>query len=243
MRRFALIAGIALLLTSCASINQLNQQPVTMIDWVNFIKFNGITYLAAQDETGRALEQADLGPEVAQVQLKLADNVTDPNYRSKDGDAAFLERGTRIYTVQGYAPQARLAAQHDGRITLYEADTNPNAKLGGDLLDLHDKVAAIGVNSMEDGTTEVARISDPQQITALVEMVLAAPVDQSQPLQAGDGPSYFIVFYFKDGTATKRMYALASGELSRGIVLPAEFRTAIEAAVKQTPALTPSPGA
>ena len=243
MRRFALIAGLALLLTSCASINELNQQPVTMIDWVNFIKFNGTTYLATQDGAGRSLEQADLGPEFAQVKFKVADNVTDPSYQTKDGDAAFLNAGTRIYTVQGYAPEARLAAQHDGQITLYEADTNPSAKHGSDLLDLRDKVTAIGVNSVEDGTTEVARITDPQQIAALVELVLAAPVDQSQPLAAGDGRSYFVVFYFKDGTATRRMYALDSGELSRGIVLPPEFRTAIEAAAQQTPAVTPSPGA
>jgi hypothetical protein len=243
MRRFALIAGLALLLTSCASINDLNQQPVTMIDWVNFIKFNGTTYLAAQNDAGRVLEQADLGPELAQVQFKVADNVTDPGYKTKDGDAAFLEHGTRIYTVKGYAPQMRLAAQHDGQITLYEADTNPSAKHGGDLLDLRDKVAAIGLNSMEDGTTEVGRIVDPQQIAALVELVLAAPVDQSQPPVAGDGQRYFVVFYFKDGTATKRLYALDSGELSRGIVLPPEFRTAIEAAVQQAPAVTPSPGA
>jgi hypothetical protein len=242
MRRLALIAGLALL-TNCASINDLNQQQAVMIDWVNFIKLNGTTYLATQSDGGRALEQADLGQQIAQVQFKVADNVTDPSYRTKDGDAAFLNPGTPIYTVQGYAPQSRLAAQHDGQITLYEADSNPSAKHGSDLLDLRDKVTAIGINSVEDGTTEVGRINDAQQIAALIELVLAAPVNQSQPLVAGDGQSYFIVFYFKDGTATKRMYHLDSGELSRGIVLPPEFRTAIEAAAKQAPAVTPSPGA
>jgi hypothetical protein len=242
MRRFALLAGLAALLAGCASINEVSQRPVAMIDWVDFVKLNGTTYLATHGNAGRALEQADLGPQVAQVQFKLADNVTDPGYQSKDGDAAFLEPGTPLHTVQDYTSQARLAAVRDGQITLYEADTNPSAKHGSDLLDLRDKVTSIGINSVQDGTTQVGAIDDPQQVAALIDLVLAAPVDQSQPPQAGNDPSYFIVFYFKDGTATSRMYGLDPGELWRGIFLPPEFRQAIEAAAHQAPDVTPSPG-
>jgi hypothetical protein len=234
MLRFALYAGLcSLLLVGCMSIPTPNfgQRTVSIIDWVDFVKFNGVTYMASHLDVGRALEAADLGPEFAKVQFKLADNVNDPEYQSKDGDAAFLEAGTLVYTVQGYAPEFRLAARRDGQIVLYEADTNPNAKHGGDLLDLRDKVAYIGVNSVEDGKTEVAAIKDPQQVAALVEMVLAATVDQQRPPQENTGSAYFIAFHFKDGTATSRMYSSGSGELTRGIFLPQEFRNAIEAAL------------
>jgi len=34
------------------------------------------------------------------VKFKVSGNVCDPNYRLKDGDAAFLEVGTPIYQVR-----------------------------------------------------------------------------------------------------------------------------------------------
>ena len=54
--------------------------------------------------------------------------------QAKDGDAAFLDIGTRVYTVKGYLPTFRLAAYLDGVLQLYEADTNPCARTGADLL-------------------------------------------------------------------------------------------------------------
>ncbi|HEX6288275.1 MAG TPA: hypothetical protein VFZ66_03750 [Herpetosiphonaceae bacterium] len=233
MRHIALFAALCtLLLTGCTStLPTIDQRPVALIDWVDFVQFNGTTYLASHGEAGRALEEADLGPEFARVQFKLAENVNDPGYQSKDGDAAFLERGTSVHTVRGYQPQFRLAAVRDGQIILYEADTNPNAKQGADLLDLRDKVASIGVVSAEDGTTELGVLNDPQQVAALVELVLAAPVDQSQPPQDDAGQNYMIVFHFKDATATSRMYWSGSGEMTRGIRLPEEFQKAIQAAL------------
>jgi hypothetical protein len=42
------------------------------------------------------LEESDLGPVVAQVKFEVDGNVCDPNYRPKDGDAAFLDPGTQI---------------------------------------------------------------------------------------------------------------------------------------------------
>jgi hypothetical protein len=45
--------------------------------------------------------------------------VCDPNYRLKDGDAAFLEPGTAIYQVKGRPPAEALAARFNGHVLLY----------------------------------------------------------------------------------------------------------------------------
>ena len=45
--------------------------------------------------------------------------------------------------VKGYSPEFRLGTLEDGKPTLYEADTNPFAETGGDLLDIRGKVTAI----------------------------------------------------------------------------------------------------
>lgn len=96
----------------------------------------------------------------------------------QDGDAAYLEAGSPLYRVRGYRPIFRLAARQDGRLVLFEADTNPRARLGRDLLDLEGKVRRISVNSRADGTTELGAISDLKQVAGMVRMLLAGPVDQ-----------------------------------------------------------------
>ncbi len=212
------------------------RSPRAMIDWVSFIRFGGITYdenhYAASGKLGRALTERDLGPEVARVAFKLSDNVTEPGYRPKDGDAAFLEAGTPMHAVAGYRPEFRLAARQGDRLILFEADTNPAARRGADLLDLGGKVRAIGVNSERDGVMELASIADPARVAALVELILGAPVDQTFRDEDHRGARYFLAFHLEDGTAVSRAYWPDSGEVSRGIMTPAAIRAAVEGALR-----------
>lgn len=140
LRSARLVAGLGIALTvavgicGCASpkANLPGNTTTTIgIDWVNFIQFQGITYLATYSRVGRGLQESDLGPVFATVRFELSGNITDPGYRSKDGDAAFLAPGTPIYMVKGYSARFRLAAHQDGQITLFEADTNTHAQKGG----------------------------------------------------------------------------------------------------------------
>jgi hypothetical protein len=205
------------------------------IEWVNIVQFGGIQYVASMSQVGRAPMDADVGLVFATVQFKLADNVHDPNYRLKDGDAAYLDAGTSVYRVRGYAPTFRLVARFAGRLTFYEADTNPHATTGADLLDIGGKVRSIGINSQQDGKTELGAIRDPTQVGALVAMILHAPVNPQY--QESDSATYFIALYLDDGTAVTCAYWLNSGELARGIVLPSAFGAAVQHAVA-----TPSSG-
>ncbi len=215
---------------SCAPPAPMPPAPATQIDWVNFIRFGGITYLASTLHARRPLQASDLGPQFASVKFKLEGHVQDPHYQAQDGDAAFLDAGTRIYAVKGYKPTFRLTAYVNHNLLLFEADTNPKAKIGADLLDIGGKVNSIGVNSNQDGTTELAAIKNPKQVAQLVAMVLSAPVDQTRVSQGG--PQYFLAFHLKDGTVVIRAYWLNSGELTRGILLPKAFRSVVAHALK-----------
>lgn len=233
MRGFIVLLLLTAWLTSCSSPSSgMGGGSHTIIDWVNVIKFNGITYQSMYLKLGRTISEEDLGKEYARIQFKLEGNVQDASYQLKDGDAAFLDAGTPVFTVKGYKPEFRLAAYIDGKLSLYESDTYPKAKTGADLLDLVGKVQYIGVNSAEDGVTELAAIKDPATVTALVDKVLGAPVDN-----AANNPSttnMFIVFHLKDGTAVVRMYGMGSNVLSRNIQLPDDFEQAIVHALKPT---------
>ena len=90
------------------------------IDWVNFIQVGSTQYISGTVPTAD-LQEADLGPVYAHVKFKLSDNVCDPSYRPKDGDAAFLDPGTPIYEIKNEPPAEHLAARMNGHILVYQA--------------------------------------------------------------------------------------------------------------------------
>jgi len=198
------------------------------IDWVVFVRFGGVMYFAAYTHAGRAIAEGDLGARFDTVRFKLDGNVQDPGYQAKDGDAAYLDAGTPVYAVKGYATTFRLAAHYYDALELYEADTNPAARTGADLLDLAGKVRAIAIFA-DDEKTQLAAITDAGRVADLVALVLRAPVDQAAA--PPDGMRYALEFQLTDGTATVRMYRPSADWLQVGIRPPAEFRAAIEQAL------------
>ena len=104
----------------------------------------------------------------------------------------------------------------EGKATLYEADTNPFAKTGGDLLDIRDKVKAVHVLNDDDAMTILGTMDDEGTIERFVDLMLEAPVNQSS--RDHDGPRYFLGFRLADGTSVVRSFWLETGELSRGIM-------------------------
>jgi hypothetical protein len=205
----------------------------TIIDWVDFVQWKGITYLAASGPAPAQAVEPALGPQVATTKRKLAGNETDPSYKLQEGDAAFLEAGTPIYGVTGYRPAFRIGVKKAGGIVIYEADTNPTAKTGADLVDLDGKVDYMTIG--DSNGRELAAIRDPAVVAHLVGLILQAAVDQSvQPPAAG--PQYFVTVHFHDGTQTVRAFWPSTGQLQRGILAGPEFAHAILSAV-------PSPAA
>ena len=198
-------------------------------DYVNFVKLNGITYTADRPVVGRTLRDGDLGPVHATVRCSLREKM-DPNRADpQDGDAAYLDAGTPVYQVRGYRPTFRLAARQDGQLVIFEADTNPRARVGRDLLDLEGKVRRISVNSQSDGTTELGAITDPKQVAGMVGMLLAGPVDQwVEP--ASEQTPRLLAFHLRDGTATVRAYDPATRRVQRGIGVPQRFGELVAAA-------------
>ena len=63
-------------------------------------------------------------------------------------------------------------------MTLFEADTNPLATTGEDLLDIRGKVTAIDILSEEDAKTVLGTIDGERPVERFAELVLESPVDQ-----------------------------------------------------------------
>ena len=230
-------------------------------DYIDFVKANGISYIGVDyfsggTGVGRVLVEADLGPEHFRVKQMLSGESKGLDYRIADGDSAFVPAGEPVYSVKGYATTFRLGARRDGKLVLYEADSNPSAKTGRDLLDIEGKVVGIALVSGKDGRTILGRITDRSRIDDLVRLVLSAPVDQNPPL-ASSAPrtplatptvriqipnyGFSVAFQLADGSATQRHYDIANGVLHRGILVAGPFRSAVEELVAAAPTPTPLP--
>ena len=188
------------------------------ISWLPVMHFDGIHFLRKgrnpASQGGRGLGVEDLGPELYRIAFR-GDGYAGAFYRYQDGDSTHLNPGTPVYAVRGYSPKFRLGTLEQGRVFLYEADTNPSAKTGGDLLDIRGKVTTIDILGDDDALTVLGTIEEERTIQRFVEMVLDSPVDQGS--RDHDGPRYFLGIRLADGTSTVRAFWLETGELFRGI--------------------------
>ena len=101
-KEILIAAVLALTLMGCG-------QPVSHIDWVDFIQFGQVQYLAVDYggwTGGRPLTDRDLGPEFAKVRNKLAGNVRNPGYRPQDGRVCGRPRA-----APGNGPHPAIAAR------------------------------------------------------------------------------------------------------------------------------------
>ena len=112
----------ALLLMAACQLPGPSSSCNAQIDWVNFIQVGSTQYVAGP-QSPTALQNSDLGPVYTHTKFKVSGNVCDPNYRLKDGDAAFLDAGTPIYQVTGHPPSDQLAAMFNGSLVVYRAMT------------------------------------------------------------------------------------------------------------------------
>jgi hypothetical protein len=239
MRRLVVVAVAGLVLAGgCAAVQGLSAThcpssrkllPQGAADYIDFVQVGGVTYHAAtRPESGQALRDGDLGTQVAVVRCKLAEHIVeDPAQRYLDGDAAYLDKGTALYAVNGYRPSFRLAARRDGELVLFEAAENPRARTWADLLDLGGKVRWIGVN---DGSNRpLAAIRDRRQVARLVDLLLGSRVGK-QVACADDG--VFLAFHLDDATATTLSYSVHFRRLDCRDPLPQAFGAAIRAALR-----------
>ena len=123
-----LTVSLALVLLTGCQLPGSRPTCTAQIDWINFIEVGSTQYVAGLGSSPDVLQQSDLGPVYSQVKFKVNGNVCDPNYRVKDGDAAFLDPGTPIYQISGRPASQQLAAQFNGAIVIYRAAV-PDSKI------------------------------------------------------------------------------------------------------------------
>lgn len=114
---FLSLIAAALAVSGCSQmINPIKGNAI--IDWVDFVKLNGNLYRGLYHHV---IKDPNLVTDqvVGEVKFRVADVVSNPKYKTKDGDAAFLAEGTKLYQVEGFRPDELIAAKDENRIGGY----------------------------------------------------------------------------------------------------------------------------
>ncbi|MBT2679691.1 hypothetical protein J7E38_11820 [Bacillus sp. ISL-35] len=133
-----------LLLTGCNTLSK-NCPPNTIIEWVDMVKINDIRYQHDSLEVPEELE-IKTGKKLGEVSYEMADDACT-NHKMKNGDAAFLGKGTPIYEVEGYLSSFMVYAGNK----VYMVDENKSAETVNELYPIEGKVKNIIFQSTYDG--------------------------------------------------------------------------------------------
>lgn len=201
-RRMFFFGLILLLLTGCQP-SALGGESI--IEWVDFIKLKGIEYNGIY--SGVLADEHDIGEKIGTVNFRVADNVTNANYKIKDGDAAFHEKGTEIFQVKD---QPHLIAVKDAN-----AINGYQVYFSRDDLDYQwhfkdmpiEKVKLIEIYQAIPAEKDklIAKLTKSEDVNTFLQLLVESEENPNfQPnSKKGDPIFYEMVFYTEDPIAYK----------------------------------------
>lgn len=173
----SLVLLFVFILNACSSPSY---RVVAEIDWPDIVVTPDALYTALYN--GVLRDPDTVTEEIAfTVEQKLYDHIKDPDYRAKPGDAAFLDKGTKLYGVNGFDPQDLMAApsdQHIGRYRLYAREGFDDLPIQDLDRILQDRPASIDVYPADS--------PDPLRETSGAEAaefagLLSSPIRETKP--------------------------------------------------------------
>lgn len=202
MKKWGVIICALMLLTGCRLATLGGQGGI--IDWVDFVIWDGTEY--DQIHSGVLADQFYIGEQIGAVKFKVADNVSNPKYKVKNGDAAFHEKGTKLYNIKGH-PHL-LAVE------------SPNAINGYDVYFARDDAAYIwqfqdmpkqNVKKIEiyrtvpPGYELISEWTNDEDIRQFLKLLTSGETDSTfEPHIGNEDPDFYeMVFYTEDPIAYK----------------------------------------
>ena len=190
MKGFGILMVILILFTGCQSTH-------VEIDWVDFIHWDGVTYDGIH--TGVLVDESLIGEKMGEVNFKVADNVSDPHRKLKNGDAAFHEKGTDIYSINNHPNliAVKYSDQINGYAVYYSSETSEYEWHFKDMP--IDKVNRAEIYQLytKDGTILINEIDIQEDLGKLLEILIESEENPNfdPNTEQGDPDVYEIVLY------------------------------------------------
>ncbi|MED3572312.1 hypothetical protein ACTHO0_26235 [Cytobacillus praedii] len=202
MKKWCLFIVSLLLLTGCRSM-PFEQHSV--IDWVDFIKLDGQTYDGVY--SGVLADQNLVNKMIGTVQFKVADNVTNPNYKIKNGDAAFHEKGTQIFNIKGHPNLIAVKSKSsiNGYQVYYSRDKIDYKWHFKDMPTEKVKKIEVYQAYTSEGNKLISEITQVEEVKSLLHLLVSSEVNSTfEPnTEKGDPTYYEMIFYTEDPIAFK----------------------------------------
>lgn len=195
---------VLMLLVGCntAEKGQETSKPACkeVVDWVDFMIINQITYVRNSDETV-VIKPEQVGNKVGEVTYTLSGHACS-DHVSQNGDAAFLPIGTEVRELKGYHSQFRVVA--GGKI--YQVNENPNASTLGDLLDIEGKVQKVSLESGIDGSMigDFSKDAATEFVSELIPLKYVGFDEVYKKAKHESG--VFLRVYLQDGTSFRMVF-------------------------------------
>ncbi len=165
-----------------------------VIDWVDFVNIDGEQYQGLH--TVKIADSRFIGAEIGQVDFNVDENISNPSYKPKDGDAAFLEKGTKLYQVKD---MPNLLAVHDEHeINGYKIYQKEESKANWNYQHMNkDTIEKIEIYEGYTNPKPLHIISGQKEIDRLIQLLDEGKTsnDFSPDISEGDPVMYQMVFY------------------------------------------------
>lgn len=199
-KSLSLLILLVIILSGCQAIGQN-----TIIDWVDFIKWDGKEYDGIY--SGVITDEKYIGKKLGEVKFKVADNVSDLEYKTKDGDAAFHEKGTEIFTIKGLPNLIAVKSDRNinGYALYYSRDEEKDKWHFQDMP--IEKVNRIEIYQgyTPDSTKGIKEVKSPKQVSQFLQILKTSKDSPNfQPnMEKGDPENYQMIFYTGEPVAYK----------------------------------------
>ena len=91
------IVVIAVILIAVNFDLRLDRFGSAKISWTDCVQINSTKYYG--DYNKSIVKTSEIGNKIDKVTFNVAEKVSNPNYRFRDGDATFVDVGTEIYSI------------------------------------------------------------------------------------------------------------------------------------------------
>jgi len=203
------------MLTACSTIgNPIKGNAI--LDWVDFVKINHKTYNGLYDavltDPGAVLRDRVIG----KVAFKVGDVVTNSDYRTKDGDAAFLAIGTELFEIQGYQDQSLIAAKDEQAIhgyRLYQVEgSGARSMKFKDLI--MERVERIEIYTDNGSNRLLNQFQDGTDIQKFIDLLKAGSKTSTyEPKTTQSDPTYYqVVFNIENQVVAYKLWLAYDGK-------------------------------
>lgn len=205
MKKWSMFILLFTLVTGCQSTaidspKDLLPNTHVEIDWVDFLKWEGIEYNGIH--SGVLADKTHIGEKLGEIQFKVADNISNSSYKIKDGDAAFHEKGTAIYAINGYPNLLAVESTHaiNGYEVYYSTE---ETKYEWHFKDMPlEKVRKIEIHQAytPEGTTLVNGINNKEEVDRFLDILEKSEENPNfQPDTLEKDPAYYHMIFYTDG--------------------------------------------